>query len=160
MPGLSALWKPVGIVLVLLAARHVWTSYGTERFNAGYAQAQAEQQQAEERLKAQYEREKAQLEDEALSRVNAAQADAESAHSSADRLRAELDRIRQLAQHYTGTFPPRTPASKVIGVLADMLEESNRIYRATAEEAERYRNAGESCENQYESLRKPSTLTQ
>ena len=86
--------------------------------------------------------------------LEAARADADFAAASSGRLQSELDKIKRFAEHYTGTFPTGTPASKVIGVLADMLEESNRVYNATAAEAEKYRIAGESCENQYDSLRK------
>jgi hypothetical protein len=87
-------------------------------------------------------------------RIDVARVDAEHANTAADGLRAELDKTKRLAEHYTGSFPTGTPASKVIGVLADMLEESNRSYIAAAEEAERYRVAGESCEQQYDALKK------
>lgn len=80
-------------------------------------------------------------------------ANPEHANAAADGLRAELDKTKRLAEHYTGSFPTGTPASKVIGVLADMLEESNRSYIAAAEEAERYRSAGLTCERQYDSLK-------
>jgi hypothetical protein len=66
---------------------------------------------------------------------------------------ARADKTKRLAENYTGSFPTGTPASKVIGVLADMLEESNRSYIGAAEEAERYRDAGITCERQYESLK-------
>ncbi|EFE8827068.1 DUF2514 family protein, partial [Escherichia coli] len=86
--------------------------------------------------------------------IDMARVDAEHANTAADSLRAELDKTKRLAEHYTGSFPTGTPASQVIGVLADMLEESNRVYNATAAEAEKYRIAGESCERQYDSLKK------
>lgn len=151
-------WKQLLIVLMLAAfaagCRIAWVNHGQTQYAAGYAQAQADQKQADEKVRAQRDQEKTQIEREAQSRIDVARVDAEHANTAADSLRAELDKTRILAEHYTGTFPAGTPASKVIGVLADMLEESNRAYIAAAAEAERYRSAGLTCERQYDSLKK------
>ncbi|HAU3358191.1 TPA: DUF2514 family protein [Salmonella enterica subsp. salamae] len=153
---MKAHWKQ-SLIMVMLAALVIcglvaWNVHGDRQYAAGYAQAQADQKQAEDKARAQRDQEKTQIEREAQSRIDAARVDAEHANTAADGLRAELDKAKRLAEHYTGTFPTGTPASKVIGVLSDMLEESNRAYVATAEEAEKYRIAGESCEQQYDSL--------
>lgn len=154
----KAYWKQLLIVSMLaaLVASCVvaWNVHGSRQYDAGYAQAKEDQKQADDKLRSQREQEKTQIEREAQSRIDAARADAEYANSAADSMRAELDKTRRLAEHYTGSFPPGTPASKAIGVLADMLEESNRVYNATAAEAEKYRIAGEFCEQQYDSLKK------
>ncbi|WP_334353981.1 DUF2514 family protein [Enterobacter hormaechei] len=154
----KAYWKQLLIVLMLAALIIVgvvaWNVHGSRQYDAGYAQAQADQKQADDKARAQRDQEKAQIEREAQSRIDVARVDAEHANTAADSLRAELDKTRLLAEHYTGTFPAGTPASKVIGVLADMLEESNRDYIAAAAEAERYRSAGLTCERQYDSLKK------
>ncbi|EPU5128642.1 DUF2514 family protein [Cronobacter sakazakii] len=153
---IRAWWKPL-LVLALVAviaigARVAWVNHGETQYAAGYAKAQADQKKADDEARAKREQEKTEIEREAQSRIDAARADAELANSAAGSLRAEIDKTRRLAEHYTGAFPTGTPASKVISVLADMLEESNRAYVATAEEAERYRDAGSTCERQYDSL--------
>ena len=157
---LTQYWKQILIVVLLVAivagCRAAWISHGQMQYGAGYAQAQADQKEADDLLRAQREQEKTQIEYEALSRIDAARADAAFADATACRLRTELDKVRKLAERHTGTFPSGTPAGQVVGVLADMLEESNAAYRRTAEEAERYREAGTGCEQQYDSLRRAS----
>ncbi|MGS4678810.1 DUF2514 family protein [Enterobacter soli] len=154
---IKAYWKQL-LIVVMLAAMVVgvvvaWNVHGDQQYSAGYAQAQADQKQADDNARSQRDQEKTQIEREAQSRIDVARVDAEHANSAADGLRSELDKTKRLAEHYTGPFPTGTPASKVIGVLADMLEESNRDYIATAKEAERYRDAGLTCERQYDSLK-------
>lgn len=162
MTLVKAYWKQL-LIAVMLAAlvagcRIAWVNHGETQYAAGYAQAQADQKQADDKARAQRDQEKTQIERDAISRIEAARADADFAAAYSGRLQSELDKIKRFAEHYTGTFPTGTPASKVIGVLADMLEESNRTYVATAEEAERYRVAGESCEQQYDALKKRGTV--
>ncbi len=154
---IKAYWKQL-LIAVMLAAiaaggRLAWVNHGETQYEAGYAQAKADQKQADDKARSQRDQEKAQIEREAQSRIDVARVDAEHANTAADGLRAELGKTKRLAEHYTGSFPTGTPASKVIGVLADMLEESNRSYIAAAEEAERYRSAGLTCERQYDSLK-------
>lgn len=154
---MKAYWKQLLIVAMLAAlvigVRVAWNEHGDRLYAAGYAKAQADQKQADDKARSQRDKEKAQIEREAQSRIDVARVDAEHANAAADGLRAELDKTKRLAEHYAGSFPTGTPASKVIGVLADMLEESNRSYIAAAEEAERYRSAGLTCERQYDSLK-------
>ncbi|HHL4716755.1 TPA: DUF2514 family protein [Escherichia coli] len=153
----KAYWKQLLIVAMLAAlaagCRIAWVQHGETQYAAGYAKAQADQKLADNKAREQRDQEKTQIEREAQSRIDVARVDAEHATTAADGLRAELDKTKRLAEHYTGSFPSGTPASKVIGVLADMLEESNRAYIATAEEAERYRSAGFTCQRQYDSLK-------
>ncbi|MEL4868122.1 DUF2514 family protein [Pantoea agglomerans] len=154
----KAYWKQLLIVVMLAALaasfRIAWVQHGETQYAAGYVKAQADQKLADDKARSQRDQEKTQIEREAQSRIDVARVDAEHANTAADGLRAELDKTKRLAEHYTGSFPAGTPASKVIGVLADMLEESNRAYIAAAEEAERYRSAGLTCERQYDSLKK------
>ncbi|EOG3908167.1 DUF2514 family protein [Salmonella enterica] len=154
---IKSYWKQFLIVLMLaslvVSGVVAWNVHGDLQYAAGYAQAQADQKQADDKARSKRDQEKTQIEREAQSRIDVARVDAEHANTAANGLRAELDKTKRLAEHYTGSFPTGTPASKVIGVLADMLEESNRTYVATAEEAERYRVAGLTCERQYDSLK-------
>ncbi|MDZ9700707.1 DUF2514 family protein [Escherichia coli] len=158
----KAYWKQLLIVVMLAALVVVgvvaWNIHGNLQYDAGYAQAKADQKSADEKAREEREQEKTQIEHDALSRIESARADADFAAASSGRLQSELDKIKRFAEHYTGTFPTGTPASKVISVLADMLEESNRTYIETAEEAERYRVAGETCEQQYDALKKRGTV--
>lgn len=153
----KAYWKQLLIVVMLAAlaagGRLAWVNHGETQYEAGYAQAKAYQKQVDDKERSQRDQDKIQIERDAISRIEAARADADFAAASSGRLQSELDKIKRFAEHYTGTFPTGTPASKVIGVLADMLEESNRSYIATAEEAERYRSAGLACQSQYDSLK-------
>lgn len=153
----KAYWKQLLIVAMLAALVVIgmvaWNVHGDRQYAAGYAQANADQKEADDKARSKRDKEKTQIEREAQSRIDVARVDAEHANTAADGLRAELDKTKRLAEHYTGSFPTGTPASKVIGVLADMLKESNRSYIATAEEAERYRDAGLTCERQYDSLK-------
>ncbi|EAW8182536.1 DUF2514 family protein [Salmonella enterica] len=153
----KAYWKQLLIVVMLAAlvitAVVAWNVHGSRQYDGGYVKAQADQKQADDKARSQRDQEKTKIEREAQSRIDVARVDAEHANAAADGLRAELDKTKRLAEHYTGAFPTGTPASKVIGVLADMLEESNRSYIAAAEEAERYRSAGLTCERQYDSLK-------
>lgn len=157
MAFVKAYWKQL-LIMVMLAAMVVsgmvaWNVHGSRQYDSGYAQAKADQKLADDNARSQRDQEKTQIEREAQSRIDVARVDAEHANSAADGLRAELDKTKRLAEHYTGSFPAGTPASKVIRVLADMLEESNRAYIEAAEEAERYRSAGITCERQYNSLK-------
>lgn len=153
----KAYWKQLLIVVILAAlatgCRIAWVLHGETQYAAGYAQSELDQKQADDDIRSQRDKEKTQIEREAQSRIDVARVDAEHATTAADGLRAELDKTKRLAEHYTGSFPSGTPASKVVGVLADMLKESNRAYIATAEEAERYRSAGLTCQRQYDSLK-------
>ncbi|MCQ4169675.1 DUF2514 family protein [Hafnia paralvei] len=159
----KAYWKQLFIVVMLavlaIGCRVAWVNYGETQYDAGYAQAKADQKHADDKARVQRDQEKTQIEREAQSRIDVARVDAEHANTAADGLRAELDKTKQLAEHYTGSFPTGTPASKVIGVLADMLEESNRAYVETAEEAERYRSAGITCQRQYDSLKNGALIS-
>ena len=159
----KAYWKQF-LIMAMLAALVIggvvaWNAHGSRQYDAGYAQAKADQKHADDKARVQRDQEKTQIEREAQSRIDVARVDAEHANTAADGLRTELDKTKQLAEHYTGSFPTGTPASKVIGVLADMLEESNRAYVETAAEAERYRSAGLTCQRQYESLKNGSLIS-
>ena len=73
--------------------------------------------------------------------------------NAADGMRTELERIARLASHYTGVKSSGDSARKAVGLLAELLRESQDAYRTTAAEADRYYLAGMTCQQQYNSLR-------
>lgn len=154
---LSRYWRPLAIIIIValcaLWVRSEIIDYGDQRYDAGYAKAIAEQKEADKREEQRRDAEKQRIQADAQQRIDVARRDAVDAESSAKRMRGELDRIRQLASQYTGTESSGKAAREVIIMLGGMLEESNDAYRRTAEEADRYYNAGLTCQRQYDSLR-------
>lgn len=73
--------------------------------------------------------------------------------NAADGMRTELERIARLASHHTGVKSSGDSARKAVGLLAELLRESQDAYRTTAAEADRYYLAGMTCQQQYNSLR-------
>lgn len=154
---LSRYWRPLAIIIIVafcaLWVRSEIIDYGNQRYDVGYAKAIAEQKEADKREEQRRDAEKQKIQADAQQRIDVARRDAVDAESSAKRMRWELDRIRQLASKYTGTESSGKTAREVIIMLGGMLEESNDAYRRTAEEADRYYNAGLTCQRQYDSLR-------
>ena len=135
-------------------------AHGSRQYDAGYAQAQEDQKQADESSSGHNvirRKHKLNVKHNPVSMWRVLMLSMLMPLLTA--CAPSLTKPKRLAEHYTGSFPTGTPASKVIGVLADMLEESNRVYNATAAEAEKYRIAGESCEQQYDSLKKQNRGT-
>ena len=77
----KAYWKQLLIVVMLavMAAgcRIAWVNHGETQYAAGYAQAQADQKQADDKARSQRDQEKTQIEREAQSRIDVARVDAE-----------------------------------------------------------------------------------
>lgn len=150
-------WKPLAIIIIVVLCGlwgwHKVVSYGNERYEAGQEKAIADQKAADQKEEARRNAEKQKIQADAQQRIDAARRDAVNASASAYRLRAETDRIRKLAERYTGTQPAGVSTAKVISMLAELLDQSNDAYRRTAEEADKYYNAGLTCQAQYNSLR-------
>lgn len=156
MSILAKCWRPLAIIIIV-AAGALWmtnkiSSYGEQQYAAGYARAVAEQKAADEQEGQRRNAELQKIQADAQQRIDAARNDAVNAATKSGRLRAETERIRKLAERYTGTKPASVPTRKVIVMLTQLLDESNDAYRRTAEEADRYYNAGLTCQKQYESL--------
>lgn len=149
-------WRPLAIIIIVafcaLWVRSEIIDYGGQRYEAGQAKAIADQKSADKKEEVRRDAEKQKIQADAQQRVDAARNDAVAAESSANRLRGELDRIRQLAIGYTGPQSSGKTTREVVIVLTQLLDESNNAYRRTAEEADRYYNAGLTCETQYDSL--------
>ena len=153
---LAKCWRPLAIIIIV-AAVTLWvtnkvSSYGEQQYAAGYAKAIAEQKAADEQEEQRRNAELQKIQSDAQQRIDAARNDAVNAAAKSGRLLAETERIRKLAEHYTGTQPASVPTRKVIVMLTKLLDESNDAYRRAAEEADRYYNAGLTCQKQYESL--------
>ena len=149
-------WRPL-VIIIIVAAGALWVrseiiSYGDQRYAEGKAQAIADQKAADEQEEQRRNAELQKIQADAQQRIDAARNDAVNAAAKSGRLRAETERIRKLAERYTGTQPASVPTRKVIVMLTQLLDESNDAYRRTAEEADRYYNAGLTCQKQYESL--------
>lgn len=154
--GIIKYWRPLAIIIIV-AVCALWVSreiidYGNQRYDAGKAQAVADQKDADEKERQRRDAEKQKIQADAQQRLDAARNNAIAAESSAKRLRRELDRIRQLAIQYTGTQSSGKTTREVVVMLTQLLDESNDAYRRTAEEADRYYSAGLTCERQYDSL--------
>ncbi|QZB88693.1 tail protein [Salmonella phage seszw] len=153
---LAKYWRPLAIIIIvaagaLLVANKV-SSYGEQQYAAGYAKSIAEQKAADEQEEQRRNAELQKIQADAQQRIDAARNDAVNAAAKSGRLRAETERIRKLAERYTGTQPASVSTRKVTVMLTQLLDESNDAYRRTAEEADRYYNAGLTCQKQYESL--------
>lgn len=155
-------WRPLAIIIIVAAgalwARSEIISYGDQRYAEGKAQAIAEQKAADEQEEQRRNAELQKIQADAQQRLDTARNDAIAAESSAKRLRGELDRIRQLASQYAGTQSSGKTTREVVVMLTQLLDESNDAYRRTAEEADKYYNAGLTCERQYDSLRNKKPL--
>lgn len=90
-------------------------------------------------------------------RIDAARRDAAGARSERDGLRADLDRYRAAARAAadTGNAAAGPTASDAIGVLADLLEESDRLAGIYAQAADLAHAAGITCERAADALTTP-----
>ncbi|ELW9486336.1 DUF2514 domain-containing protein [Enterobacter hormaechei] len=152
----KAYWKQLLIVLMLAALIIVgvvaWNVHGSRQYDAGYAQAQADQKQADDKARAQRDQEKAQIEREAQSRIDVARVDALDAAARAGRLQQQLVAIREQLRQYNATVGAGTSAADTGVLLADVLSKSLERNRQLAEYADRAAEAGRVCEKQYDSL--------
>ena len=89
--------------------------------------------------------------------IDAAHRDAAGARRERDGLRADLDRYRTAARAAadTGTAAAGPTASDAIGVLADLLEESDRLAGIYAQAADLAHAAGITCERAADALIAP-----
>jgi len=152
----KAYWKQLLIVVMLAAlvagCMVAWTVHGSRQYDAGYAQAQADQKQADAILRSLKEQEKATNEREAQQRIDQARNDALDAAARAGRLQQQLVAIREQLRQYNATVGAGTSAADTGVLLADVLSKSLERNRQLAEYADRAAEAGRVCEKQYDSL--------
>ncbi|PAL36810.1 DUF2514 domain-containing protein [Escherichia coli] len=149
-------WKQLLIVLMLAAlvigGVVAWNVHGSRQYDAGYAQAQAEQKEADAKLRSLKEQEKATNERESQRALDKARNDALDAAARAGRLQQQLVAIREQLRQYNATVGARSSAADTGVLLADVLSKSLERNRQLAEYADRAAEAGRVCEKQYDSL--------
>ncbi|EAA8157658.1 DUF2514 domain-containing protein [Salmonella enterica] len=152
----KAYWKQLLIVAMLAAlvitAVIAWNVHGDWQYAAGYAQAKADQKEADAKLRLQKEQEKASNEREAQQRIDQARNDALDAAARAGRLQQQLVAIREQLRQYNATVGTGSSAADTGVLLADVLSKSLERNRQLAEYADRAAEAGRVCEKQYDSL--------
>lgn len=159
----KAYWKQLLIVVMLAAlaagGRIAWNVHGDRQYDAGYAQAQADQKEADAKLRSLEEQEKATNESEAQKRIDQARSDALAAADRAGRLQQQLVAIREQLRQYNASVGAGTSAADTGVLLADVLSKSLERNRQLAEYADRAAEAGRVCERQYDTLTKRGTIS-
>lgn len=149
-------WKQLFIVLMLAAlvigGVVAWNVHGSRQYDAGYAHAQAEQKEADAKLRSLKEQEKATNERESQRALDKARNDALDAAARAGRLQQQLVAIREQLRQYNATVGAGSSAADTGVFLADVLSKSLERNRQLAEYADRAAEAGRVCEKQYDSL--------
>ncbi|EMN7988216.1 DUF2514 domain-containing protein [Shigella dysenteriae] len=152
----KAYWKQLLIVLMLAAlvigGVVAWNVHGSRQYDAGYAQAQAEQKETDAKLRSLKEQEKATNERESQRALDKARNDALDAAARAGRLQQQLVAIREQLRQYNATVGAGSSAADTGVLLADVLSKSLERNRQLAEYADRAAEAGRVCEKQYDSL--------
>lgn len=152
----KAYWKQLLIVVMLatlvIGGVVAWKDNGDRKYAAGYAQAQADQNQADDKARKHDEQEKVINEREAQQRIDQARNDALDASARAGRLQQQVVAIREQLRQYNSTVGAGTSAADTGVLLADVLSKSLERNRQLAEYADRAAEAGRVCEKQYDSL--------
>lgn len=130
-----------------------WVSYGKEKYDSGYLAAVEAQKVKDKEANEQHERDKKNIEQEAQKRIDAARADASAAAIKSGRLQQQLTTIRKQLVDYSRTESIGNPAANTGVLLADVLSKSVERNRQLAEYADSAREAGLTCQAQYNSLR-------
>ena len=152
----KAYWKQL-IIVVMLAALFIvgvvaWNIHGSRQYDAGYAQAEEDRKDEEDKVRQYYEQEKVTNEREAQQRIDQARNDALDAAARAGRLQQQLVAIREQLRQYNATVGAGTSAADTGVLLADVLSKSLERNRQLAEYADRAAEAGRVCEKQYDTL--------
>lgn len=154
----KAYWKQIaiiaGVALLALVVYGKWVNYGKAKYDAGYLAAVESQKTKDKEASEQHERDKKTVETEAQRRMDAARADAAAAAVKSGRLQQQLAAIRKQLVDYSRTESIGNPASNTGVLLADVLSKSVERNRQLAEYADSAREAGLTCQAQYESLKK------
>ncbi|EBS5669770.1 DUF2514 domain-containing protein [Salmonella enterica subsp. enterica serovar Stanley] len=157
MSILAKYWRPL-VIIIIIATGALWArseiiSYGDQRYAEGKAQAIAEQKAADEQEEQRRNAELQKIQADARQRIDAARNDAVNAAAKSGRLQQQLANIRKQLVGYSATESIGNPAADTGVLLADVLAKSIERNRQLADYADRAREAGLTCEAQYNSLR-------
>ena len=153
---IKANWKIIaaiiGVALLALIIYGKWVNYGKAKYNSGYLAAVEAQKVKDKEASEQHEQDKKTIEQEAQSRIDAARVDATAAAVKYGRLQQQLATIRKQLVDYSRAESIGNPAASTGILLANVLEKSIERNQQLADYADRAREAGLTCERQYESL--------
>lgn len=156
MSILDKYWRPLAIIIII-AAGVLWScseiiSYGEQQYAAGYAKAITEQKAADEQEGQRRNAELQKIQADAQQRIDAARNDAVNAAAKSGRLQQQLATIRKQLVGYSTAESIGNPAAETGVLLGDVLSKSVERNRQLADYADRAREAGLTCQKQYESL--------
>lgn len=153
---LKANWKVVAAIisasLLALIIYGKWVNYGKEKYNSGYLAAVEAQKIKDKEASEQHEQDKKTIEQEAQSRIDVARADASAAAVKSGRLQQQLATIRKQLVDYSRAESIGNPTSNTGVLLTELLSKSVERNRQLAEYADSAREAGLTCQAQYNSL--------
>ncbi|EGT9551717.1 DUF2514 domain-containing protein [Salmonella enterica] len=157
MAILAKYWRPLAIIIIV-ATGALWSankvsSYGKQKYAAGYAKAVAEQKAADKKEERRRNAELQKIQADAQQRIDAARNDAVNAAAKSGRLQQQLANIRKQLVGYATSESIGNPAAETGILLSNVLSKSVERNRQLADYADRAREAGLTCEAQYNSLR-------
>ncbi|MEE3759720.1 DUF2514 domain-containing protein [Escherichia coli] len=156
MSILAKYWRPLTLIIIV-AAGVLWaankvSSYGEQQYAAGYAKAVAEQKTADEQEEQRRNAELQKIQADAQQRIDAARNDVVNAAAKSGRLQQQLANIRKQLVGYSTAESIGNPAADTGVLLSDVLSKSVERNRQLADYADKAREAGLTCQKQYESL--------
>ncbi|AXQ70331.1 Rz-like spanin [Salmonella virus VSt472] len=157
MSILAKYWRPLAIIIIV-AAGALWIrgeliEYGDQRYAEGKAQAITEQKAADEQEEQRRNAELQKIQADAQQRIDAARNDAVNAAAKSGRLQQQLANIRKQLVGYATSESIGNPAAETGILFSNVLSKSVERNRQLADYADRAREAGLTCEAQYNSLR-------
>lgn len=143
----------VGILALVFLGWNCISEYGVERYAAGYDTAVMEQKKADDAESQRREEEKKAYEQDAQKRISQANADAATAADSAGRLQQQIATIRKQLRDHSDAIGISSATGTTSDMLTLVLSKSVQRNVELARYADTAREAGLTCQNQYNSLR-------